>query len=646
MTARTPGHSTVKEARVDVEADRLDVIVTGESLYVSQPLPQSGEMVIGRATDADLRVDHPSISRNHAALRVAAGGGISIEDLGSANGTRLRGRSLPANERVEIRPGEVIDLGSVLLVVQPRPRAARARRVWTHDYFEVRVDEECTRASRGGGTFAVLFAASDVDDTEADDAQIRDVVVAALPSEDVIGRYAPGSFEALLVGSDPVGAERVARQIVTAAARAGVATRTGVAVYPRDGTSASALLAHATREAHDPTPGDRPPAPAPLTPPTGAMRDLHRLAEALAVGSISVLVLGETGAGKEVMAETIHRMSSRRAAPFLRLNCAALTESLLESELFGHERGAFTGAAKSKPGLLETADGGTVFLDEVGELAMSTQVKLLRVLEERQVLRVGGLKPRPIDVRFIAATNRDLEAEVERGVFRRDLYYRLGAATLVVPPLRERAGEIPELARVFATNAARDIGRAGPPPAIEPAAMRMLEDYAWPGNVRELRNMMERAVLLAGGGPIGVVHLPAEKMRATLAPAASPSQQMAAVAPPLPTRKSAPMAVAAPPHASNAPAPAPVAAPAGIAVPQPAPTLPVVPPADGANAPRLRDQVRAQVEQLERERIVEALARAAGNQSVAARLLGMPRRTLVKRLRAYNIPRPRSSQPD
>jgi two-component system, NtrC family, response regulator AtoC len=320
-----------------------------------------------------------------------------------------------------------------------------------------------------------------------------------------------------------------------------------------------------------------------------------------------VLLLGETGAGKEILAETIHRLSPRRDAPFLRLNCAALSETLLESELFGHERGAFTGATHGKPGLLETANGGTVFLDEVGELAMSTQVKLLRVLEEREVLPVGGLKPRPIDVRFVAATNRDLEAEVERRTFRQDLYFRLCAATLVIPPLRERVSEIAGLARTFSEGAARDMGR--PPPALGGDALTALETYAWPGNIRELRNMIERAVLLCGTGPIGLQHLPVEKMRATLAP----------------VRVSA---------AANEPVSARAATPAAH-------------PDDAAEPERpLRAIVREQVESVERQRICDALARAAGNQSAAAKLLGMPRRTLVKRLAAYNIPRPRRGGSD
>jgi two-component system response regulator AtoC len=585
--------TTVKAARFDPETSRLSLIVTGESVYVSQPLPPMGELVIGRAPDVDMRVDHPSISRQHAIVRV--GTTITIADLGSANGTRLRGRTLVPNEPVEIRPGEVIDLGSVLLVVQPRPTVAPSRRVWTHDYFEGRLEEECVRGGRTGTHFAVLHVAANTGpDAESDAA--RDAILATLRHEDVLGAYAPGAFEALLFEVEAADAERIARQLVTAAARRGLALRTGIAVYPRDGSSAHALLAHAMTEATGvPHEHARVAVPSPTGARGSAMKDLHRLAESIAAGNISVLILGETGAGKEVLAEAIHRMSPRRAAPFLRLNCAALTETLLESELFGHERGAFTGAVVAKPGLLETAEGGTVFLDEVGELALSTQVKLLRVLEERQVLRVGGLKSRAIDVRFVAATNRDLEAEIVRGTYRQDLFFRISAATLVIPPLRERVGEIADLARTFVELATRDLGRAAPP-AIAPEALALLESYAWPGNIRELRNMMERAVLLCGNERIEPRHLPTDKMRATLAPKRRATSE---------------------------------------------PRLAELPAASLGEDRPLRDVVREQVETLEKQRILDALARAAGNQSAAAKLLGMPRRTLVKRLTAYNVPRPR-----
>jgi transcriptional regulator with PAS, ATPase and Fis domain len=194
-----------------------------------------------------------------------------------------------------------------------------------------------------------------------------------------------------------------------------------------------------------------------------------------------VLILGETGVGKELVAEQIHR-SSQRSGRFVAINCAALTESLLESELFGHEKGAFTGAERAKEGLVEAAEGGTLFLDEVGDLPLAMQVKLLRVLEERKVLRVGGRTSRSIDVRFVAATHCDVESEVEHGAFRRDLYYRLNGLTLRVPPLRERPDDIAPLAALFSTEASRAL-RRDQVPQLSAAALSALAGYAWPGNI-------------------------------------------------------------------------------------------------------------------------------------------------------------------
>jgi transcriptional regulator with PAS, ATPase and Fis domain len=217
-----------------------------------------------------------------------------------------------------------------------------------------------------------------------------------------------------------------------------------------------------------------------------------------------VLLTGETGVGKEVFARRIHELSPRNG-PFVALNCGALSQQLLESELFGHEAGAFTGAKQTKPGLLETGEAGTVFLDEVGEMPLDAQVRLLRVLEERRVLRVGGLQPRPIDVRFVSATNRDLQREVAAGRFREDLYYRLNGITLAIPPLRERLGEISTLASTFIAEAAQRSGQE--PPSLSSAALSRLEAHPWPGNIRELRNVVERAVVLCGEGLIEPEHL-------------------------------------------------------------------------------------------------------------------------------------------
>ena len=224
-----------------------------------------------------------------------------------------------------------------------------------------------------------------------------------------------------------------------------------------------------------------------------------RIVAEVAASRANVLIMGETGSGKEVLAETVHVLS-RRTGPLARLNCAALAETLLESELFGYEKGAFTGAAAAKVGLLEGADGGTVFLDEIGEMPLSIQAKLLRAVERREVLRVGAIRPVQIDVRFVAATNRDLPTEVEAGRFRRDLYYRLEEVTLIIPPLRERRGMIGRLALYFAEEVGRESGRAV---KLSTDALHALERYTWPGNVRELRSVIARAALLdvPGIGP-------------------------------------------------------------------------------------------------------------------------------------------------
>jgi len=221
-----------------------------------------------------------------------------------------------------------------------------------------------------------------------------------------------------------------------------------------------------------------------------------------------VLVRGESGTGKERIAQAIHALSTRARGPWVTLNCSALAEGLLESEMFGHERGAFTDAKQAKRGLLELADGGTLFLDEIGDLAPALQPKLLRVIETQLFRRVGGQKEIQVDVRFVAATNRDLDAMVKAGSFREDLYYRLAVGMIDVPPLRERREDILPLAQCFLAQAARVMGMGNP--ELGAGSAPLLEDYRWPGNVRELRNVMERALILSGSAPILPVHLPRE----------------------------------------------------------------------------------------------------------------------------------------
>jgi two-component system, NtrC family, response regulator AtoC len=321
-----------------------------------------------------------------------------------------------------------------------------------------------------------------------------------------------------------------------------------------------------------------------------AMRALYEQVTRAARSPISVLILGETGVGKEVLARAVHDRSPRARAPFLELNCAALAPSLLEGELFGHEKNAFTGASQARAGLLESADGGTIFLDEIGELPAAVQIKLLRVLEDRKVLRIGGRTPRKLDVRFVAATNRDLDAEVSRGSFREDLYFRLNGVSFVIPPVRERVTEIAPLAERFLAMACQTLDRSDAL-RISPETMGYLERYTWPGNVRELRNVMERAAVLASGDVILPADLPGHVTGVTGAPRAP--------------RRSTGGELAGAPSSETG----------------------------GETLPSERAA--------ERQRIIDALAQCAGNQTRAAKLLGVSLRTLVNRLAEYKVSRPR-----
>jgi len=570
---RTGDATTLIEPRTHAnESTRLSLQVLGAGILDSFPLPESGEVLIGRGDEARLRIDDPSISRRHAMVAVH-NGVVLIRDLGSANGTRLGERQLAANETVELAAGDVVDLGSVMLVLQRGFAARRMRRLLPHGYFEARVEEECESAAAGGGRFAVIRLHVD---GVSDEQVAEEGLAEALRATDVAGLYGPSEYELLLP----------------------------VALFPRDGRTAEALLSAANAALGGPRSSDLPAAI--VVDP--AMQRIHRLLQRIGPGNISVLVLGETGAGKEVIAETLHRLSPRANGPFLRLNCGGFSETLLESELFGHEKGAFTGAVATKPGLLESADGGTVFLDEIGELPISLQVKLLRVIEDKQVQRVGALKPRRIDVRFVSATNRDLEDEIVRGAFRQDLFYRVSGVSIVIPPLRERVSEIPHLCRLFAAEAARQVG--GREPGVSSGAMKVLQSYAWPGNIRELRNVIERAVLLATDGVITEEQLPLEKMLGGRIAATPIGQPVGGVLM---------NPYAAPPLAD------------GHSV-QPGPAMQGLP-----QPTSLRDEI----DDVERRRILAALESCAGNQTRAARMLGISRSTLSARLEQFGLPRPR-----
>jgi len=377
------------------------------------------------------------------------------------------------------------------------------------------------------------------------------------------------------------------------------------------------------------------------------MKRVYELAERAAASDISVLVVGETGVGKELLAAAVHEHSRRRMRPFLQINCAALAETLLESELFGHEKGAFTGATNMRQGLLESAQGGTVFLDELGEMPLSTQAKLLRVLEERRIRRLGASRYVDIDVRFVSATNRDLVTEVAAGRFREDLYYRISGISLLIPPLRERIGEIEPLARHFLMAFCVKSGIAAP--EITPSALHRLLQYSWPGNVRELKNAMERAPFLSGGAPLTPEHLPAPDGRAASGDDEDPfgderTDVRSLPAPKMPGLRNG--------HGDAArlrdllkysaaglsPGPAP---PSNGSVPFP--SVPTVVRSNHAGPPSrpVHGNSKNYSEDEERQRVLDALEACSGNQTRAAAMLGISRRTLINRIETFGLPRPR-----
>ena len=592
------------------------LVVRKDGSSASFALPERGDVVIGRGEGCEVRLDDPALSRRHA--RLSIGVGITVEDLASANGTRLRElsgsgvtlRTLPAEQRELLTPGAVIELGDLTVMVQIGAPRGRPRRVWPHGTFEAFVEKECERARRSDGRFVVMRVAASGMAAHDLEAQL----VASTRSADTIGLYSPGEYELLLIDATPETVAEVEKRVDARVTVRGYAAKVGVARFPEDGRDPETLLATAAARARGEEPVERPARVVVLEDP--AMKRLYRMVGRVADSKISVLLLGETGVGKDVVAEAIHALSPRARGPFLRLNCAALPEPLLESELFGHERGAFTGAHAAKPGLLESATGGTVFLDEVGELPHATQAKLLRAIEEGEVRRVGGLSSRKIDVRLVAATNRDLEAEAQRGAFRGDLFFRLGGVVLSIPALRDRPSEILPFARSFFVELARAARRQVP--ELDDAAIDFFVRYAWPGNIRELRNVVERALLLSDDGRIGRDQLPVEKLGNTWSPAPRTP------APPAPS--------ALVPDARET---------TRAELDDPTDTARISRP-ELADAMELAELHR-KMDDAERRRIASALEQCAGNQPKAAKLLGMSRGTLVSRLDAHGLPRPRKS---
>ena len=518
-------------------------------------------LVVGRASPADVEIPDPGLSRQHARFSWDDAG-IWVEDLGSTNGTKKNGEPVT---RAKLTPVDEASIGPVLVSVHVISSIDEELRGFDgHDRFVAALAEEITRARTFARPLALLMVRA-----EKATAMNRwaSRVRMCLRPVDRVGIYGPASVLVSLPEATP----ELVQAVMVELGAGTPALACKVAWFPSDGASVDELIAAASAPGRVATP-----AADAVIIKNPAMKEVMATVKRLAQSTISVLIHGETGTGEEVVARAIHDGGPRKKQPLRSINCAAIPGMLIESVLFGHEQGAFTSADKSARGVFEQADGGTVLLDEIGELAAPAQAALLRVLETKKVTRVGGDREISVDVRVIAATHRDLEAMVEAGRFRQDLLYRLNTMTLRIPPLRERGDEIRPLAERFLKDACKQAGTDVR--TIDPDAIAALEAYAWPGNVRELRNVIERAVVLAEGKAITVDEL-ADRVRGG-------------------TRPSEPQAGDAEGESSD---------------------------------------YREHVRRYEAKLILAALHKANGNQTEAARALGLPLRTLVHKIRVYGI---------
>jgi two-component system, NtrC family, response regulator AtoC len=482
-------------------------------------LPDGAEVTFGRSRAATVMVDHDSVSRLHARIR-RRGEDLEIEDLGSRNGTRVDGVKIEA--ATPLPGGSEVSVGPATAIVGTTSPMRRRGHVAESEDFEARLAAELDRVVRYHRRAAVVAMRVLGDD------DVVDALAALVRPMDLLAELGGSEFALLAPELTRAEIEAAMQRFIDEAKLTRTDVRVGIALAPEDGTSVEELLEasrSALRQAKAPgalmhAPPRAPVDSAELVVADPAMKHLYATIERIAEASLTVLIFGETGVGKELVTEALHRASPRRGKPLVKLNCASLPESLLESELFGYERGAFTGADRRKVGFFEAADGGTLFLDEIGEMPLALQAKLLRVLERKTITRVGGTQELAVDVRVVAATHRDLDAEVRAGRFREDLFFRIAGFTVYVPPLRDRKADLIPLAESFLRRVAVDNGAA--PPRLSDGARAALARHDWPGNVRELKNAMERAVVMQTAGVVDIDHLPDRLRVAAASPAALP----------------------------------------------------------------------------------------------------------------------------
>lgn len=562
-----PAISCLPGIGVGSERDCYVLTIIESSRTTSRVIHPPSSIVVGRGPGVDLEVDCRLASRRHSALHF--GDQVDVEDLGSRNGTSVGTSRLTPSAGHRMKPGETVLVGMAVIKLRKMTIGGVGPTILKREAFLNGLSE---MAAMGRGIAIVRFSFVEV----VDSVWLATLLVDLLGVSSRLADWGGNSWRLASV----LDTERMTKEAIDfATAR--------LAAYGLHATSDYVFLPPPIDERllrQQPI----------LSADVGARwtsmgivarsrstQEVLGLAERVAKSDLAILILGETGVGKDLAASLIHNTSSRAGRCFLKLNCASLNDTLLESELFGHEAGAFTGAKQTKKGLLEIADGGTVFLDEVAELPLTVQSKLLRVVETHQFMRVGGTRAIPTDIRFVSATNSDLVHAAKMGRFREDLYYRLAGFTIRMPALRERPDDIQALAETFLHRVADGVGRVL---RFSDEALAALRDHPWPGNVRELKNVVVRASLLCEGPSILLRHLTFDQPEvATLDQGGRYSQDN------LPKGK----------------------------------------------ALLFLDPVAA------REFISCALEFTAGNQTQAAKMLGISRRAFVNRLEDCGLPRPR-----
>ncbi|MCB1197082.1 MAG: sigma 54-interacting transcriptional regulator [Deltaproteobacteria bacterium] len=571
---------------------------------------QQGEMVAGRTPETDIFLQDHQVSRKHAQFTVLHGE-TQINDLGSTNGTFVNGKKL--SEEVSLSDGDEVQIGATNFRFSiHNPIDGNKLGLNNHGYFETRLQEELDRAARYNRNLSVLMIGPSLDPAEVQKhsallsqeyPQVVQYLQNIIRTMDLLAHFGKYELELILPETDKTSAIQLAERISNESQfNKDITLSVGIANFPEDGSTADLIIersrkalkqARASKGSSPVVQHEEEPRRIMLTGQkeiivrSEKMKELFDVIERISKSNITVLVQGETGVGKEVVAEATHSRSNRSDKPLVCINCAAITETLLESELFGHEKGAFTGADQRKIGLFETAQGGTIFLDEIGEMPLKTQAKLLRVLQEKTIMRIGSNKEISIDVRVVAATNRKLEEQVAQNLFREDLFYRLNAATLTIPPLRERKEEIPYLSKMFVKTCCEENGFHQK--TLSPEAMDLLMNFSWPGNIRELKNTIERSVIISEGDTIFKESLSSKLTSEDSMPAMASFADMGSA------------------------------------------------PGVEGNDTTVVGDMKEVIAAYERDLIINALKKVNWNQTKAADLLNVPRRTLVSKIKKYDI---------